>query len=248
MIKIENVKVMGWEAAIRGMRNPMNSWNKSDTKWYLIGAPGTNPAAANDKYLREKYCIGDNDLDLMKRLVKSGTDHRKFMRMITVYADITAPLYWWAEYDTYKVGTVRNSCSKMHKLLSKPFEMNDFSFDKLPGYKNEVKQFKPDFDEKDEMWKSLNPHYSVSNLGRIKNDKYNRILSGSLHKDGYMFTTIDGKQYPLHRLVALVFCDGFEEGKVVNHKDGNKQNNNADNLEWMSYSDNNKHSYKYLHR
>jgi hypothetical protein len=243
MIKIENVKVMGWEAAIRGMRNPMNSWNKSDTKWYLIGAPGTNPAAANDKYLREKYCIGDNDLDLMKRLVKSGTDHRKFMRMITVYADITAPLYWWAEYDTYKVGTVRNSCSKMHKLLSKPFEMNDFSFDKLPGYKNEVKQFKPDFDEKDEMWKSLNPHYSVSNLGRIKNDKYNRILSGSLHKDGYMFTTIDGKQYPLHRLVALVFCDGFEESKVVNHKDGNKQNNSADNLEWITQQENVRHSY-----
>lgn len=93
MIKIENDEVMGWEAAIRGMRNPMNSWKKSDTRWYLIGAPGTNPATANDKWLREKYCIGDNDLDLMKRLVKSGTDHRKFMRMITVYADITAPLY-----------------------------------------------------------------------------------------------------------------------------------------------------------
>lgn len=94
MIKFENVEVMGWEAAIRGMRNPMNSWKNSDSGWYLIGTPGTNPAAANDKYLREKYCIGDNDLDLMKRLAKAGTDHRKFMRMITVYVDITAPLYW----------------------------------------------------------------------------------------------------------------------------------------------------------
>lgn len=94
MIKFENVEVMGWKAAIRGMRNPMNSWKKSDSRWYLIGTPGTNPAAANDKHLTEKYCIGDNDLDLMKRLAKAGTDHRKFMRMITVYLDITAPLYW----------------------------------------------------------------------------------------------------------------------------------------------------------
>lgn len=131
MIKIENDEVMGWEAAIRGMRNPMNSWKKSDTRWYLIGAPGTNPAAANDKYLRKKYCIGDNDLDLMKRLVKSGTDHRKFMRMITVYADITAPLYWWKEYDTYKVSTVANSCSTMHKIAAKEFTLEDFSYEHL---------------------------------------------------------------------------------------------------------------------
>lgn len=134
MIKIENVKVMGWEASIRGMRNPMNSWEKSDTKWYLMGAPRTNPAADNDKYLREKYCIGDNDLDLMKRLVKAGTDHRKFMRMITVYADITAPLYWWKEYDTYKVGTVANSCSTMHKIAEKEFTLEDFSCEHLKDF------------------------------------------------------------------------------------------------------------------
>ena len=127
MIKLENTEVMGWEAAIRGMRNPMNSWNKSDSGWYLTGTPGTNPAAANDKYLREKYCIGDNDLDLMKRLAKAGTDHRKFMRMITVYTDITAPLYWWKEFDTYKVGTVANSCSTMHKIADKEFTLEDFS-------------------------------------------------------------------------------------------------------------------------
>lgn len=131
MIKIEYVEVMGWEAAIRGMRNPMNSWEKSDTGWYLMGTPGTNPAAANDKYLRKKYCIGDNDLDLMKRLAKAGTDHRKFMRMITVYLDITAPLYWWKEFDTYKVGTVANSCSTMHKIHEKEFEMSDFSCEHL---------------------------------------------------------------------------------------------------------------------
>ena len=131
MIKIEHVETLGWEAAIRGMRNPMNSWEKSDSEWHLIGAPGTNQAVANDKYLREKYCIGNNDLDLMKRLCNAGTDHRKFMRMITVYMDITAPLYWWKEFDTYKVGTVANSCSTMHKISDKEFTLDDFSCEHL---------------------------------------------------------------------------------------------------------------------
>lgn len=131
MIKIEHVETLGWEAAIRGMRNPMNSWEKSDSEWCLIGTPGTNQAVANDKYLREKYCIGNNDLDLMKRLCNAGTDHRKFMRMITVYMDITAPLYWWKEFDTYKVGTVANSCSTMHKIADKEFTLEDFSRDNL---------------------------------------------------------------------------------------------------------------------
>ena len=131
MIKIEHVETLGWEAAIRGMRNPMNSWEKSDSEWCLIGTPGTNQAVANDKYLREKYCIGNNDLDLMKRLCNAGTDHRKFMRMITVYMDITAPLYWWKEFDTYKVGTVVNSCSTMHKIADKEFTLEDFSCENL---------------------------------------------------------------------------------------------------------------------
>ena len=131
MIKLENTEVMGWEATIRGVRNPLNSWNKSDSGWYLTGTPGTNPAAANDKYLREKYCIGDNDFDLMKRLANAGTDHRKFMRMITVYVDVIAPLYWWKEFDTYKVGTVANSCSTMHKIAAKEFTLEDFSCEHL---------------------------------------------------------------------------------------------------------------------
>ena len=131
MLKIENTEVMGWEHVIRGMRNPMNSWDKSDSKWYSIGIPTSNPAAINDKYLSQKYCLGDNDLDLMKRLRKAGTDHRKFMRMITVYLDITAPLYWWKEFDTYKVGTVANSCSTMHKIHAKEFTIDDFSCEHL---------------------------------------------------------------------------------------------------------------------
>ena len=131
MIKIDTVEITGWEAAIRGMRNPMNSWEKSDTRWHFIGEPGTNQAAANDKYLREKYCIGDNDLDLMKRLAKAGSDHAKYRRMITVYADILAPLYWWKEFDTYKVGTVSNSCSTMPKIHEKEFTVDDFSIEHL---------------------------------------------------------------------------------------------------------------------
>lgn len=131
MLKIENTEVMGWEHAIRGMRNPMNSWDKSDSEWYSIGIPTSNPAAINDKYLSQKYCLGDNDLDLMKRLRNAGTDHRKFMRMITVYLDITAPLYWWKEFDTYKVGTVANSCSTMHKIHAKEFTIDDFSCEHL---------------------------------------------------------------------------------------------------------------------
>ncbi len=124
MIKIENFEVVGWEHAIRGMRNPLNSWDKSDSGWHPMEvADGIG------------WLIGENDLDLMKRLVKAGTDHRKFMRMIVVYADITAPLYWWKEFDTYKVGTVRNSCSTMHKIHDKPFTREDFSFENIPdGY------------------------------------------------------------------------------------------------------------------
>lgn len=133
MIKIENVETCGWEAAIRGMRNPKNSWKKSDSEWYPMGIPTTNPAAINDKYLSQKYCLGDNDLGLMTRLRNAGTDHRKFMRMIAVYLDITAPLYWWKEFDTYKVGTVANSCSTMHKIAAKEFTSDDFSHEHL-GY------------------------------------------------------------------------------------------------------------------
>lgn len=119
MIKIENTEVVGIEHAIRGMRNPMNSWDKSDSEW------------VGDKNYNLVIDIGTNDLDLMKRLAKAGTDHRKFMRMITVYVDLVAPLYWWKEFDTYKVGTVANSCSTMHKIHDKEFTIDDFSCEHL---------------------------------------------------------------------------------------------------------------------
>lgn len=142
MIKIENAEVMGWGAAIRGMRNPLNSWAKSDSfcnfdncvecsdrdkcDWGL--RPHEHPYRST---LQNFHHIGINDLNLMKRLRDAGVDHRKYMRMITVYVDITAPLYWWKEYDTYKVGTVANSCSTMHKIADKEFVLNDFSCEHL---------------------------------------------------------------------------------------------------------------------
>lgn len=116
MINIEKVEVFGWESSIRGLRNPLNSWDKSDSKYH-----------------GGYYYIGLNDLDLMCRLVKAGTDHSKFMRMINVTFDITAPLYWWKEFDTYKVGTVANSCSTMHKIHAKEFALDDFSHEHLSG-------------------------------------------------------------------------------------------------------------------
>lgn len=133
MIKFENTEVVGWEHAIRGMRNPMNSWDKSDTKWLHYSDERVKDKDYLDDDVENLLCkvVGDNDLNLMKRLCSAGTDHRKFMRMITVYVDITAPLYWWKEADTYAVGVVKNSCSTMHKIHDKEFTLDDFSHEHL---------------------------------------------------------------------------------------------------------------------
>ena len=132
MLKIENTEIVGWEAAIRGMRNPMNSWAKSDSQT-CTNCNGCLPGQECDRYKNGTF-IGPNDLDLMTRLRNAGTDHRKFMRMITVYLDITAPLYFWKEFDTYKVGTVANSCSTMHKIADKEFTLEDFSHEHLKSF------------------------------------------------------------------------------------------------------------------
>ena len=139
MIKIENTEIIGWEAAIRGMRNPLNSWEKSDSvKCY---ANANCPGICKNNV--SGICIGPNDYDLMTRLRNAGTDHRKFMRMITVYVDITAPLYWWKEFDTYKVGTVANSCSTMHKIHAKEFTLDDFSHEHLLIHANTYNGYVP---------------------------------------------------------------------------------------------------------
>lgn len=142
MIKFEHTEVVGWEHAIRGMRNPMNSWEKSDSGWTRVSHDeavdiyNDDSIEIIDECDRDEdgvsfYIIGKNDLSLMKRLRNAGTDHRKFMRMLVVYVDITAPLYWWKEFDTYKVGTVVNSCSTMHKIADKEFGLEDFSLEHL---------------------------------------------------------------------------------------------------------------------
>ena len=129
MIKIDQTETYGWEAAVRGMRNPMNSWDKSDSHYcwepqYPGGGCWGCELNSDPNCRVDKFMVGESDLDLMKRLVNSGTDHSKFMRMIGVSCDLTAPLYWWKEYDTYKVGTVANSCSTMHKIQEKVFDMS----------------------------------------------------------------------------------------------------------------------------
>ena len=143
MLKIENTEVMGWEHAIRGMRNPKNSWEKTDSypavdcgKCGKIEREGICTKEDRDCTGFECFEVGPNDLKLMTTLRNAGTDHRKFMRMITVYLDITAPLYWWKEFDTYKVGTVANSCSTMHKIADKKFTLEDFSHEHLLSMTN----------------------------------------------------------------------------------------------------------------
>lgn len=135
MINISETEVFGWEAAIRGMRNPMNSWDKSDSYWDFREDP--SPINPDDELW---LFLGEADLKLMKSLSKAGGDHGKFLRMINVTMDITAPLYWWKEFDTYKVGTVSNSCSTMHKIHAKEFTLDDFSHEHLlPFQKSHLK-------------------------------------------------------------------------------------------------------------
>jgi len=138
MLKIENTEVFGWEAAIRGMRNPMNSWDRSDSGICKGGDNGIGCSNCVHQGCEHSYDhsfqIGKEDYKLMEMLRNAGTGHRKFMRMITVYADLTGPLYWWKEFDTYKVGTVANSCSTMHKIHDKEFDWTDFSVEHLMNF------------------------------------------------------------------------------------------------------------------
>ena len=148
MIKIEKIKVEGWEPSIRGMRNPLDSWEKSDS---IFGVTTT---------------IGPNDMSLMEKLVRAGTEHRKFMRMIVVWMDITAPLYWWKEFDTYKVGTTANSCSTMHKLTAKEFTLDDFSHEHL--HLDETELLK-------EIISTLNCYRDLYNESKWKDDWWQMI-------------------------------------------------------------------------
>lgn len=174
MLTIDKTETYGWEAAIRGMRNPMNSWDKSDSE-HICESCEDPWGGTGYIFDTNRVNIGPNDLDLMKRLRNAGTDHRKYLRMITVYCDIIAPLYWWKEFDTYKVGTVANSCSTMHKIQAKEFTIDDFSHEHLisdcllehvinelniyrdiyNNYDKQTDEYKFDFSKKDIWWQMI---------------------------------------------------------------------------------------------
>lgn len=176
MIKVEHIDVWGFEHAIRGMRNPMNSWDYSDSEY--------EPA----NFCDSNFIVGDNDLSLMKRLYKAGTEHRKYLRQIFVSMDITAPLYWWKEFDTYKVGTVANSCSTMHKIAAKEFELDDFSHEhlfessisvlnKIIDELNEWRAFYFESKNKKEWWQMIQLLPSSYNQRRTVTMNYENVVS-----------------------------------------------------------------------
>lgn len=217
MLKVENTETCGWEAAIRGMRNPKNSWDKSDSEWKYYGG---------DCY-KGIFVIGKNDLDLMMRLRNAGTDHRKYLRMITVYCDITAPLYWYKEYDTYKVGTVANSCSTMHKIHAKEFVLDDFSHEHLidtslfeavinelniyrdiyNNYDKQTDEYKAEFSKKDIWWQMIQLLPSAYNQKRTTELNYevlaNMYESRHNHKLDEWHTFCDWiKSLPYSQLIT----------------------------------------------
>ena len=260
MIKIENVVLPSpeqWKAIIMGARNPLNSWSKSDSRFDEEEDFGSNDYKCG-------FNLGNNDYSLMTKLAKAGTDHRKFMRMITVYADITAPLYWIAEFDTYKVGTVRNSCSFMHKGVSKPFEISDFSIKNDKIYKIltplEKKTYELEYPyETDEfkIFTDLNGRtYKVYRNGLVVREgfeytdnygsgrtRYFDEQEATVYRngEGYFIIKLSGRNgghMLLHRLVATMWCEKPDGCNQVNHIDGNKGNNCAENLEWVTAKEN----------
>lgn len=205
MLKISNFEVMGWEHAIRGMRNPMNSWEKSDSEVSVCECEHW-PHDIKKSFA----CLGSNDHDLMMQLRKAGTDHRKFMRMIVVYVDITAPLYWWKEFDTYKVGTVANSCSTMHKISAKEFTLEDFSCEHLsePSLKNLRSVIKCMNDYREEFLKDKDKHnwwQMIQLLPSSYNQKRTVMLNYEVLANIY-------KSRRNHKLDEWhTFCDWIEE-------------------------------------
>lgn len=182
MIKVENIETMGWRGALRGMRNPLNSWDKSDSHF------GGN----NDDVL----IIGPNDLNLMQRLYKGGTEHRKYLRQVMVSMDITAPLYWWKEFDTYKVGTTANSCSTMHKIQAKEFTLEDFSIEHLTAPSlsrfmliiNIMNSYRQEFNEtksKDAWWQMIQLLPTSYNQKRTVTMNYENVFSMIRQRTGH---------------------------------------------------------------
>lgn len=263
MIEVFNTRVYNIDCALKGMRNPMDSHDKSDS--YYEPQPDREYELARHHQELGKYPftvwpfkVGEKDLDLARKLVGAGSDHGKFMRQILISMDITAPLYWWKEMDTYRIGTTANSTSTMHTLTKQPIVPELFSVEDLNGYRRMPVHAPNIINESIEEWIQHPVHslYMISNQGRVMRKEYttthdrkwsSKILSNIEHNDYYLFVNIltdSGKRIvtPVHRLVAETFIANLENKPQVNHKDTNRQNNSVDNLEWCTISENVKHS------
>lgn len=258
-MKFEKTYVTGFEQAFRGMRNPMNSWDKSDSKCVWPG-----DVEGEDNIYGCHYLIGKNDMMLAQRLISAGTEHRKFLRQIQTWVDITAPLYWWKEFDTYKVGTTANSTSFMHKGLSKEFDINDFENDlHIDTLYGGNKGREVPIDNIKENWVDIRGYeslYKISNTCRVIRKEFSIIdrcakvrtysekeLKPSINSSGYKKVVLRkngvGENEYLHRLLAIHFIDNINKLPEVNHIDGNKLNCNISNLEWVDKSNNSKHAF-----
>lgn len=249
MIIIDKLEVMNLEGALRGMRNAKESWNNSDS-YCEFGEEGSDQLV---------FIVGEKDLKLASTLANAGTDHGKFLRQIFVSMDITSPLYWWKEFDTYAVGVVKNSTSTMHKIHAKPITVYDFSCEDLEGYREKTIHTPNEINEETEIWLEHPVHklYYISNQGRVKRKKYvtthgrtwqEKILTNIVQADYYLRVNLlmeNGKRstFPVHVLVAQTFLPNVDNKPVVNHKDGNKQNEVVDNLEWVTQQENVQHAH-----
>ena len=274
MIEITNTAIFGFEGALRGMRMPYESFDKIDSKVFLVYQPENLELDATDinQRLYDFECsIGKNDMSLAKKLIKGGSEHRKFLRMIYVQCDVLAPSYFMSELDTYKIGTTRNSSSLMHLGAKRDYTIRDFSIDDERIYdilnpkqtdksEREVLVY-PDCEENDWLpYEELGRKYRVYKNGRIVTESFDltysnghkhhyeaRELKAQKYSNGYYFVNLGGernhRQVLVHRLVALTWLrDSYREGFEVNHKDYNKGNNSVENLEWVSHLDNVKDS------
>lgn len=265
-MKFENIRVYNFENALRGMRNPLASWKKIDSEFGVrprVEVPeGAVITHEYENGLCEYAKIGPNDMGLAKRLIAGGSEHRKFLRQIFVTVDITAPLLWWKEADTYKVGTVANSTSTMHCGLKQPFSLDQFELSPIEEYSNNFFDVDSDIAPEDIITKDIAgfENYTITNTGEIYLKPYElidskgikrhyngHIVKQAVNSSNYKKVTLrkDGVSYNkyVHRLLAENFIPNPNNLPDVNHKDGNKWNNNLSNLEWVTEQENTKHAH-----